>query len=175
MQIRPIRPEEHVLAGDLILDAYRQVHDDLGDYADALASVGQRVDAGATVLVAVEDGVIAGCVTYVPPGLDSDLVESNDPRAAGIRMLAVDPSRQGRGIGRALTIACMRAAEADGADRVVLNTTDRVPAAHRLYLGLGFRRTPDLDVLVDDDLWLRAYELPLPPRQAGGGALLSGA
>ncbi len=161
MQIRPIRPAEYRTAGDLVVRAYLQVHDDLGDYAATLADVQRRVGDGASVLVAVEGGRLLGCVTYVPPGLSSDLVEWDDPRAAGIRMLAVEPEQQGRGIGRALAGACVRRAEADGADRVLLNTTDRVPAAHRIYRSMGFLRQPELDVAVEDDLWLRAYQLPL--------------
>lgn len=162
MHIRPIRPDEHAAAGKLIVRAYRQVHDDLGDYADVLTAVAHRVEVGAQVLVAVgDDGELVGCVTYVPPGIAADLTEWDDPPAGGIRMLAVEPSRQGRGIGRALADACVRAAAEQGVPRLHLNTTDRVPAAHRLYRSMGFVRVPDLDVEVDTGLWLRAYLLHL--------------
>jgi mycothiol synthase len=56
-----------------------------------------------------------------------------------VHMVAVDPRHQGRGLGRALTVAVLYRFRELGMRRAVLQTDDfRLPAI-RLYLGLGFR------------------------------------
>src|SRR5439155_26030904 len=60
---------------------------------------------------------------------------------AYLRALGVDPATRGRGVGRALTIACIERARADGAAGIALNTLSFMPAATALYEGLGFRQT----------------------------------
>ena len=60
-----------------------------------------------------------------------------------LRALGVDPATRGRGVGRALTIACIERARADGAAGIALNTLSFMPAATALYEGLGFRETGD--------------------------------
>ena len=64
---------------------------------------------------------------------------------AGIRMLAVDPACQRRGVGRALTEACIERARAAGRRRIVLHTGEWMPAAKHLYESLGFERDTGLD------------------------------
>ena len=58
--------------------------------------------------------------------------------------------------------SCIERARAQGRARVLLNTGDPQVAAQRLYEGLGFDRRPELDEHVEDDFWLRAYDLELP-------------
>lgn len=160
LDIRPIRPGEHEAVADLTVRAYRTIYDDLGDYEEVLRRVGHRA-ARAEVLVAEVEGVLAGTVTYVPgPG---PYAEGDDPEAAWVRMLAVAPEFERRGIGEALTRACIDRARAGGWRRIVLNTGDPQDAAQRLYARLGFTRRPELDELVDEDFWLRAFALELRP------------
>ncbi|HEU5325963.1 MAG TPA: GNAT family N-acetyltransferase [Candidatus Limnocylindria bacterium] len=157
-RIRPIRPDEHDAVADLTVRAYRARFEDLGDYEGVLRRVGHRASRG-TVLVAVMAGQLVGTVTYVRgPG---PYAEGDDPDAAWIRMLAVAPEQQGRGLGRALTIACIERARADGRRRIALHTGDTQLAAQRIYAGLGFVRRPALDELVDDEFWLRGWVLEL--------------
>jgi ribosomal protein S18 acetylase RimI-like enzyme len=109
------------------------------------------------VLVAVDgEGRVLGGATYVPgPG---PYAESEREDEAGIRMLAVAPWAQGRGIGRALTEACMALARSAGRRRIVLLTLDSMTPAHRLYEGLGFRRAPGRDWTPEPRLRLLGYE-----------------
>lgn len=156
--VRPIREGEHETVADLTVRAYRAIFDDMGDYEGVLRRVGHRASRAA-VLVAELDGTLVGTVTYVRgPG---PYAEGDDPDAAWIRMLAVMPERQGRGIGSALTVACVDRARADGRSRVILHTGDTQLAAQRIYARLAFERRPDLDELVDDAFWLRAWVLEL--------------
>jgi ribosomal protein S18 acetylase RimI-like enzyme len=154
VQIRPVRHAEHAAAGTLVVRAYQQLDRDQGDYVDELRDVASRVET-AEVLVALLDGQLAGAVTYVPgPG---PLAEWDDPDAAGIRMLAVDPAFQGRGVGRALVNACLARARTERRPRLILHTTDTMQSAQRLYARLGFQRRPDLDWEPVPGVTLRGY------------------
>ncbi|HEX6238126.1 MAG TPA: GNAT family N-acetyltransferase [Acidimicrobiales bacterium] len=161
MEIREVRPDEHGALGELTVDAYAGVHpaDDLADYATELRDVASRAAAD-VVLVAVDGDKLLGGVTYVA-GPGSPSAEFSDDDAAGIRMLAVAPGAQRRGIGEALTRACIDRARASGRAQIVLHSTDGMTAAHRLYERLGFRRDPTMDWVVDPDLWLRGFRLRL--------------
>ena len=161
MEIRPLRPEDHETVGDLTVAAYAAVEPAVHttDYASELRDVAGR-SAGDEILVAVEGGRVVGAVTYVP-GPDSPAAEFTDADGAGIRMLAVAADVQGRGVGEALTLACVDRARAQGRGQVILHSTDRMATAHRLYQRLGFRRDASLDWEPEPGLWLRGFRLPL--------------
>lgn len=161
MDIRLVRPSEYDAVGALTVDAYKQLEggSDLGDYATRLADVASRA-ASAVVLVAVDGSELLGGVTYVD-GPDNAYAEDLRPGEAGIRMLAVAPAAQGKGVGRALTLSCVARARRAGARRVALHSTPWMSAAHRLYQSLGFRRAPDRDVVVQPDVPLLSFVLDL--------------
>ena len=178
MLIRPLRPEDHTVVGELTVAAYAGVEPaTVGtSYHDELRDVGAR-SAGVDILVAVDDGAeaggdphggrVLGAVTYVP-GPDSPAAEFTEPDAAGIRMLAVAVDAQRRGVGEALTRACVERARAHGRRQVVLHSTDNMTAAHRLYLRLGFARDPSLDWEPEPGLWLRGFRLRLDAEPDAG-------
>ncbi len=161
MRIRPVRPDEYDALGELTVAAYAALDPHgLGDYAHELRAVAARTE-GAETLVAVDgDRRVLGGVTYVP-GPESVWAEFDDADAAGIRMLAVAPDAQGRGVGESLSRACIDRARAAGRGQIVLHSTDWMPAAHRLYLRLGFVRDPAIDWEYDPGHWLRGYRLRL--------------
>ena len=155
MLIRDVRPDEYATVGELVVDVYRSIIPGLDGYAGELRDVEGRIDAGVLVWVAEVDGVLAGTVSYVPrPG---PYAEFGDPRGAGIRMLAVLPGFQGRGIGEALVRACLERARADARERVYLDTTQWMEAAQRLYRRIGFVRAPQLDWEPAPGVMLTAY------------------
>jgi ribosomal protein S18 acetylase RimI-like enzyme len=163
MDIRSVRPHEHEALGALTVEAYAAIDPAVVDedgYVGELRDVAGRVS-GAEVLVAVDDsGTVLGGVTYVP-GPDSRWAEFSEPDGAGIRMLAVAPGAQGRGIGEALSRACVDRARAGGRGQIVLHSTDRMTAAHRLYERLGFARDASLDWEPAPGFWLRGFRLRL--------------
>jgi ribosomal protein S18 acetylase RimI-like enzyme len=160
MEIREIAPGEYAELGALTLVAYKSAPGSAvtRPYEDELLDVEGRAR-GALVLVAI-DGRLLGGVTYVGD-VTNAYAEFDDPQAAGIRMLAVDPEAQGRGIGMALVEACLDQARADGRARVVLHSTPWMRAAHRLYDRLGFVRRPDLDWQPVPDVYLAGYVFEL--------------
>lgn len=153
--IRDVRPDEYLAVGELVVDVYRSIIPGLDEYADELRSVASRVASGALVWAVEVDGALTGTVTYVPG--HGPYAEFKDPNGAGIRMLAVLPAYQGRGVGEALVRACMDRARADGRSRVYLDTTQWMEAAQRLYLRVGFVRAPELDWEPATEVKLFAY------------------
>jgi ribosomal protein S18 acetylase RimI-like enzyme len=159
MEIRPLRPDDHDEVGALTVAAYVHVEPatvETGYDAELRDVAGRSI--GAEILVAADGDDVLGAVTYVP-GPQSPAAEFTEPDAAGIRMLAVAPGAQRRGVGEALTLACVERARAQGRRQVILHSTDRMAGAHRLYLRLGFERDPGLDWEPEPGLWLRGFRL----------------
>jgi GNAT superfamily N-acetyltransferase len=162
-EVREIRKAEIAEASELVGEAYRALlGEDLGEeYAAVITDVADRAER-ATVLVAVEQGRLVGCVTFVVgPGPYVEWPEDPEKPAAGIRMLAVPPHLQGRGIGAQLVRACVDRARAAGHARVLLHSTEPMRAAQRLYEREGFSRHPEIDREISPGLVLLGYELIL--------------
>jgi ribosomal protein S18 acetylase RimI-like enzyme len=145
LEIRDALPTEYARVGDLTVAAYAALPVDhlWGGYDDEIRAVAERLER-ADVLVAVLDGAVVGAVTYVSDR-ESSWLEWSEPGEAQIRLLAVDTTVQGRGIGEALVDACIDRAREQGMT-IVLHTTDHMPAAQRLYARMGFTRRPERDV-----------------------------
>jgi ribosomal protein S18 acetylase RimI-like enzyme len=114
-------------------------------YAAVLADVAGRAAHG-TVLVATDaaTGEVLGSVTFVLAG--TRYAELAGPGEAEFRMLAVDPTAQGRGVGAALVQECLARATALGSSAVVISVRSGfADPAHRLYQRLGFVRVPEKD------------------------------
>jgi ribosomal protein S18 acetylase RimI-like enzyme len=159
--VRPVEPQEYGAVGDVTLAAYTTIAGfSPGErYQTELRDVAGRVETAEVIVAADREGRILGAVTFVPgPG---PLAEFDGPDESGMRMLAVDPDAQGRGVGRLLAQACVDRARAMGRSRLVLHTTGAMAAAHRLYRGLGFARTPELDMRTQGGMLLEAYVLEL--------------
>ncbi len=167
MEVRLVRADEHEVAAQLVLAAYRSLPGDhlTGDYAAEVADVARR-SREAEVLVAVRRSgglardEVVGCVTFVADACSAwaELLEAGE---AGMRMLAVRPDAQGRGIGHALVEACVARARALGRSALVLHTTPWMTTAHRLYETAGFVRFPSRDWSPLPEVPLRAYRLVL--------------
>ena len=160
VDVRPVRPDEYEWAGRLTVAAYEALPGGIiGDYGRLLADVANRAE-GAVVLVADGAGELLGTVTYVPDA-SSPYAEDLREGEAGIRMLAVDPAAQGRGVGRTLVDACIDRARAEGRRGLFLSSTPAMAPAHRVYAAAGFVRTPDRDwePYPDFPLWTFALDL----------------
>jgi GNAT superfamily N-acetyltransferase len=79
--------------------------------------------------IAEVDGRRAGCVMCV----------AGDDRVAKLRILLVDPSARGLGVGHRLVDECVGFARLAGYDQLVLWTNDNLTAARRIYDRAGFR------------------------------------
>ena len=101
----------------------------------------------AELIVATSDDVIIGAVVYIPPGKPKNLFPTEWPV---IRMLVVDPSYRGNGIGKALTQECILRAKRDASPLIALHTSPIMKIALKMYLDMGFvferKVTPLYDV-----------------------------
>jgi GNAT superfamily N-acetyltransferase len=159
MVVRPSRPEELEAAGQVVRRAYAADGWGVGDsYGDRLADA-RSWALDAEVAVALDTGVVVGCVTFVLPG--TRLAEISRPGEAEFRMLGVDPDHRGRGIGEALVRWCLDQARELDAHRLLLSSERRMAGAHRLYLRLGFVRSPELDWSPNAGTDLLAFSYPL--------------
>lgn len=92
--------------------------------------VSSRQAASEQFWVAEVDGERVGCVFVVR--------NEEDPKAAQLRCLLIDPSARGLGLGRRLVEECIRFAKSAGYERIVLWTNDVLTAARRVYEQAGF-------------------------------------
>jgi ribosomal protein S18 acetylase RimI-like enzyme len=128
-------------------------------YVAALGDVAGRAELSTLLVARAADGQVVGSVALVLAGEFGEVLESGDE--AGFRMLVVDPSVRGRGVGELLVRACLERARAAGKRRAVISTDPRMTSAHRLYERLGFTRLPERDWSPMPGVDLLVYALDL--------------
>ncbi len=150
IEVVDAEPAHLPLIGELTVRAYEPVHPELYRVGDdlTLADVAGRQEAG-DVLVALFDGFVIGAVTFVADERSS-LHRFRDNDAASFDHLAVDPSSQRLGAGRALVQACIDRAVATGAARLLVGCPESMTAAQHLLVAMGFKRDQRLDDRHDD-------------------------
>lgn len=169
--VREALPEEYDRIGELTVSAYLGLTLAADDpdhvaYLDELRDVAARAWHCTIYAAVAADGRVLGGVTYIP-GPGTPFSESEHEGEAGFRMLAVDPSAQGGGVGRALVEACIERARADRRSALVLLTLPSMRTAHRLYERVGFERAPDRDWEFAPGAVLLGYVLPLGAQRQG--------
>ncbi len=90
-----------------------------------------------TILVVVEDTAIAGFITLLVCRRPQTPIRPSRTYVE-IDNMAVDPSKRGRGIGRALMDAATGWTSQEGVQRLELNVYEFNEAALRLYQSAGF-------------------------------------
>ena len=166
MVIRPVRPDEYGALGELTVAAYHSLPTEMPHqqiYDERLRDVADRAAKSCVLAAEGPAGELLGGVTYVC-GPEDPFSEELREGEAGMRMLAVAPAAQGRGVGRALTEACIERARAAGRRRFVLHTGGWMAAAKHLYESMGFEREPRIDFSPAPGIDLIGYTLDLGRR-----------
>ena len=143
LSVEPARPQDYDRIAELTVGVYVDGRLASDGYTPQLADVAGRATRSELLVVRDDHGRVVGSVALVLSG-DFGEVTASDEEAA-FRMLVVDPSARGRGVGQLLVSACLDRARAAGKRRVVISTDPRMTTAHRLYDRLGFTRLPERD------------------------------
>jgi len=154
--IRNAKPEEFDAVGKLMINVYSQLdgfpkQDEQPAYYNMLANIGELAGKPETeLLVAVSaKGTIAGAVVHFNDMqfYGSGGTATSEKNAAGFRLLAVDQRWRGKGIGKLLTKACIQKAKDKNLSQVIIHSTKAMQTAWKMYEGMGFRRSEDLDFM----------------------------
>jgi GNAT superfamily N-acetyltransferase len=154
--VRNASPEEFLQIGELMVQVYSQLEgfpkeSEQPNYYKMLANVGSLTTTpGTELLIAVSaEGKIVGAVVYFADikYYGSGGTATQQRNASGFRLLAVDPTERGKGIGKLLTTACIRKARDNKSHQLIIHTTIVMQTAWKMYEQLGFKRSEDLDFM----------------------------
>ena len=114
-------------------------------------------------IVAEYAGKIAGSVLLYPPAASAygGAAAGESTAIPEMRLLAVNPSMRGQGIGTALTRECVQRAQRAGAPALGLHTADIMQTAMRMYERMGFVRAPEFDFHPTENTVIKGYRLDL--------------
>lgn len=154
--VRNAKPSEFEEIGKLMVQVYSQLdgfpkESEQPNYYKTLANIGTfTTNPGTELLVAVAaDGKIAGGVVYFNDmkhyGSGGTATQEKD--AAGFRLLAISPAARGMGLGKLLTNECISKAKDQKLSQLIIHTTKAMQTAWKMYEGLGFKRSEDLDFM----------------------------
>ena len=142
MNIRPATIEDSSAIDALLGDAYavvvsRMPPDDGLAFNALLPRARAKFAEKGLWLVAEAQGQIVGCVAYFSPGAtEHPLFLGN---SAHVQLLGVSPSQTKQGVGRMLMDYCLSMASKDQASEFLLQTSELMPEARKLYESLGFK------------------------------------
>lgn len=154
--VRNAKPSEFDEIGKLMVLVYSQLEgfpkpSEQPAYYNMLANIGEQTNKPETeLLVAVSsDNKIAGGLVYFSDMqyYGSGGTATKELNAAGFRLLAVDPSIRGHGIGKLLTNECIQKTKEKNLNKMVIHTTMTMQTAWKMYENLGFKRSEDLDFM----------------------------
>jgi GNAT superfamily N-acetyltransferase len=154
--IRNARPPEFEEIGKLMVDVYSQLEgfpreSEQPDYYKLIHNIGEftnKPEAELIVAASPDNRILAAVVFFGDMQYyGSGGTATTEKNAAGFRLLAVDPSVRGQGLGKLLTNECIRRAREKKLSQVIIHTTKAMQPAWKMYESLGFKRSEDLDFL----------------------------
>ncbi|WP_298505134.1 GNAT family N-acetyltransferase [uncultured Maribacter sp.] len=154
--VRKAKPEEYKEIGRLMITVYSTLkgfpnENEQPDYYKMLANIvdfAKKEDTDLLVAVTV-DKTIAGAVVYFGDmqHYGSGGTATKEKNASGFRLLAVDVSKRGEGVGSLLVKECITKAKDKKALQLIIHTTDAMKIAWKMYENMGFKRAFNLDFM----------------------------
>ncbi len=142
--------------GKLMIRVYSQLEgfpkeSEQPDYYKMLANIGELTKKPNTeLLIAISpENEILGAVVYFSDmsSYGSGGTATQEKQTSGFRLLAVDHSARGQGVGKQLTLKCIEKAKEIGQSQVIIHSTKFMQVAWKMYENLGFERSEDLDFI----------------------------
>ncbi|MDQ0256743.1 GNAT superfamily N-acetyltransferase [Evansella vedderi] len=166
MKIRDASKEEREEIRRQRVDAYKEHADKIPEaHWEALKQViTSEADnlPGVELIVAEEEGDLLGSVALFPAKTDAYEGHVEELDYPEIRLLAVVPFAQGKGVASHLITECIRRTKEKGYDSIGLHTGEFMKGALKLYERFGFERQPQYDFEpADDGIIVKAYRLKL--------------
>ncbi|WP_078381565.1 GNAT family N-acetyltransferase [Sutcliffiella halmapala] len=115
---------------------------------------------GVEIIVAEIAGEIVGSVVLFPPKIKAYEGFGDALDHSEIRMLAVAPTAQGKGVASSLVTECMNRTKNKGHRSIGLHTGEFMANAIKLYKQFGFQRIPEHDFEpANDGIIVKAFRL----------------
>lgn len=152
--IREATSIEFSMLGKLMVRVYSQLDGfpspkEQPNYYNMLANIGDFTKKPKVkLLIAIsQNGNIGGGVVYFGDMAyyGSGGTATKEKNAAGFRLLAVDPSIRGKGLGKLLSNACISLAKKEKQEQLIIHSTKAMQIAWHMYEKMGFKRSEDLD------------------------------
>jgi ribosomal protein S18 acetylase RimI-like enzyme len=155
--VRNAVEDERPVIEDLVIAAYEQFTSDLSEpvWRFYKANIERTMEAAGVdqILVAISSSILGSVLLYKN-------AEDYLPEWWSVRLLAVSPAARGQGVGRLLMEECVRRSREGGGKVLGLHTTDMMAVARGMYERMGFKRVPELDFQLPENL-IKAYRLDL--------------
>lgn len=166
MNIRDAKTEEVPYIRKQRIAAYSEhaqvLNDDHWQALKQAISSDADIGSGVELIVAELDGEIVGSGALFPANTDAYEGYVDELEYPEIRVLAVAPEAQGKGVASALIKECIQRAKAKGYPYIGLHTGDFMAGAISLYERLGFERLPQYDFEpAGDGIVVKAFRLSI--------------
>lgn len=110
----------------------------------------------ATVFTCESNGTLIGVIFLIPQGNPTQIFPAD---WSYVRLLGVEPTYRGLGIGRQLTQLCIEEARKRGETTLALHTSEFMNQARKMYEQLGFQLVHELAPIYNKRYWL--YKLAI--------------
>lgn len=127
-----------------------------------LRNISERAEMAEFIVYRSSNDII-GSVAYCPSGKGDPTIFRSD--MASLLLLAVHPEHRGKGIAKALTVACISKAINDKASAIGLFTSELMQSAQHIYRDLGFQQ--ELELPKRYGVRYFRFVLPLAPGVVG--------
>lgn len=142
--LREYQPDDAAAVSAVVMNAFNQFRHAYSDWSAFSERLSQFVRSAneIEIIVAEVKKAVVGAVGYVGAGQPKPAFYPAEWPM--VRMLVVEPSYRGLGIGRALTEECIKRAQRDHAPLIALHTSPLMSVALPLYERMGFRREREI-------------------------------